>query len=260
MTVEKECNVHLLAAKGHPEPGDLLLRHIWKNRPNLECISLWRYKGIDTINGLKVYTVLDGSFMDTPELMRRHHLYITSNDEIKEGDCCIYQHPKHDRKIVTRIVKWNYSESKAYEVHHEEGFGVKEGYKKIIATTDKSLWEHDDTVSYPRTKKFPEPSKHFIKKYIEEFNKGNVITKVMVEYEPYCIESKNDINLNPKRFQGVKVNSANQIIISKIKDSWNKEEVINLLEKWTEDISPGFGGKLISTYYQDLHKWIEENL
>ena len=76
----------------------------------------------------------------------------------------------------------------------------------------------------------PKPSDSFISKYIEEYNKGNIITDLLVEYEEGKSYSGNEgliikewLKINPKD---------NTITIKKAKDSWNKEEVIRLLEKY----------------------------
>lgn len=89
-------------------------------------------------------------------------------------------------------------------------------YKKIIASTNPSL-------------NLPQPSQSFITKYIEEYNKGNVITEVMVEYE---VNSKDIIKFGA-RGEHVKINSKdNTITIKKIKDSWTREEVIKLIKEY----------------------------
>ena len=117
--------------------------------------------------------------------------------------------------------------------------------KKIIATTDVSLG-------------LPQPSQQFIQKYIEEYNKGNVITDVLVEYND---TSKNEfpafgspvwLKINPKD---------NTITIKKVKDSYTREEVIVLCHKhllmvlMLEGLVPI--GKTINN---ETEEWIEENL
>ena len=94
-----------------------------------------------------------------------YHLYILSDEEIKEGDWC----------IETNINSPNYN--KPFIAHNEENYinSVRacnnyQSVKKIIASTDKSL-------------NLPEPSPSFIQKYIEEWNKGNRISEVNVLYE-----------------------------------------------------------------------------
>ena len=115
--------------------------------------------------------------------------------------------------------------------------------EKIIATTDISLVKEYN---------LPEPSQSFIQKYIEEYNKGNTITDVLVEYE-FDNEGHTD---NPGwHNQKLKVNSKdNTITIKKVKDSWNKEEVIKLLFK-CKDFLQRYNKESIS-----FDKWVKENL
>jgi hypothetical protein len=107
------------------------------------------------------------------------HLYITSDDEIKEGDWYKVMNDKYNNGIK--------SIAQADKEHLRM---IKENprfiCKKIIATTDKSLVigkEHDDTVPYlkMRNKYLPQPSQSFIKKYCEL----DGIDKVLVEYEKH---------------------------------------------------------------------------
>ena len=119
------------------------------------------------------------------------------------------------------------------------------------------------------------PSDSFISKYIEEYNKGNIISDVLVEYEQckvcqgtkrhivsmfgevdcnYCQKNEGyeKLYIEPR----LKVDSNNTITIKKVKDSYSREEVINLLYKYNDGI--------IDRYSQltnkDLDKWIKENL
>ena len=103
-----------------------------------------------------------------------NYLYIISDDEIKEGDYYIL------------------STNKPLIVLKSTGDGDYFNCNKIIATTDTSLKIEIDgnrgdllpDVSFDIN--LPQPSQQFIEKYIEEYNKGNVITDVLVEYEEWC--------------------------------------------------------------------------
>lgn len=93
--------------------------------------------------------------------------------------------------------------------------------KKIIATTDKTL-------SQTSRIELPQPSKQFIEKYVEEYNKGNVITDILVEYE-YLLDDRAVLP-----YWNLKVNTKdNTITIKKVKEIYNKEEVCQILEKYT---------------------------
>lgn len=166
------------------------------------------------------------------------HLYILSDEEIKEGD-------------------WTYSFQLAI---FKNAFGplgsvigsdkfIKEelGAKKVIASTDSSL-------------ELPRPSDSFIKKYCELGG----IDEVRIEYEdvevytrdiPRHLLSPDDRDIIHK----VKVAPDNTITIKKIKDNWNRTEVLDLIESF-----------VLSTHHIPLNKhperddainkWIKENL
>ena len=173
------------------------------------------------------------------------HLYVLSNDEIKEGDWYfdgtdfIHKKSKHNNTLVD---------------------GNNQA-KKVIATTDTSLYIHQkETISLPeRVFYLPQPSQQFIQKYIEEYNKGNIITNVLVEYncgDSHCslFGCQKHLGCKNESIQTVKINPKdNTITIKKLKDSWNREEVSNLI-------------KLFANNYQyasndiGYNKWIEENL
>ena len=139
---------------------------------------------------------------------------------------------------------------------------LSSNWRKIIATTDESL-------------SLPQLSKQFIEKYIEEYNKCNIITDVLVEYEDIIYnpekereyQSNDRINLEDcdKQFR-LKINPKdNTITIKKVKDSYTREEHISNIKKFSLEI----GSKIhcflkedgtLSISIQDVNKWIEENL
>lgn len=172
------------------------------------------------------------------------HLYITSDDEIKEGDW-IYENTYN-------------TISKA--IYNADTLADK--FKKIITTTDTSLAIKTDLspmIERLMNTNLPQPSQQFISKYIESYNKGNVIEDVLVEYERYS---------NPQVYgtaaekysiiDRLKINSKdNTITIKKLKDSYSRKEVIELFNKLGKDT------KYFQETYSpelDLNHWIEENL
>ena len=177
------------------------------------------------------------------------HLYIISDDEIKEGDWCINTGGNIKDSFPFRVTK---------EVMNNKFI------KKIIATTDSSL-EINSNFDYnhllPNKNDFrfylPQPSEQFIQKYIEEYNRGNIITDVLVEYGKEYVDEKdaygyNKLKINPKN---------NTITIKKAKDSWTREEVIELCRQAFIDgtYAGGFGPNE-KTIDSETEKWIEENL
>ena len=81
-------NLHVLPTDREPIKGGLMLRHVWKNNPKLECISWWRYKDTIVIDDVLQYTTLNGSFRDITSSFKAQNIYITSDEEIKERDWC----------------------------------------------------------------------------------------------------------------------------------------------------------------------------
>ena len=119
-----------------------------------------------------------------------------------------------------------------------------------MATTDTSL--KIDNPNYDIGKlayiTLPQPSQQFIQKYIEEYNRGNIINDVLVEYG-IIYEGRSYDLYNPDK---LKVNLKNNTItIKKVKDSWNREEILN-------DIEQAIIQGLDIGQYRD--KWIKENL
>lgn len=170
------------------------------------------------------------------------HLYFLSDEEIKEGDYVI--------EDIGGVV---------YGPIDRES--IVENPKKIIATTDTSLRlteivKEDDSIEFPYITSLPQPSQSFIQKFVEEYNKGNVITEVMVEYEWNKTDKKirqveifdDVLKINPKD---------NTITIRKIKDSWNRAEQTDVIEKYLLMKEPDVYQR---TKRSDIKKWIEQNL
>lgn len=78
---------------------------------------------------------------------------------------------------------------------------------------------------------YPHPSSNFVMKWIEEANKDNIITDILVEYE-YLLD---DMVVLP--YWQLKINSKdNTIAIKKAKETYTKEELCQILEKYTSFI------------------------
>ena len=213
------------------------------------------------------------------------HLYILSDDEIKEGDY---------------VQTFKSIPNTEMCIHHCKDSGdvlsTKElNCKKTIATTDSSLFKIIKNVGI-REKDSMEVSlpyipQSFIDKYVSEYNKGNKIEEVMVEYIDY-VQCKGEMRwhasehdlaspdtldfykcdtcgdirrsgaasiLTGKRMCSkqtkinlLKLNPDNTINIKSIKDSWNRDEVIELCKKAI------IAGSYSSTFA--FNEWIESNL
>ena len=176
------------------------------------------------------------------------NLYFLSDEEIKEGDWILNNLLEDKRPIqVTKELLED---------------GLLKDDKKIIATTDKSLFTETKSIGYTedRARVFygkeylPQPSQSFIEKFVEEYNEGNVITEVMVEYETITkrygsCSIGEGVTMNVEQ---LKVSKDNTITIRKVKDSWNRDEVEEKIRKGAYVLLNGSIG--------DFDKWIEENL
>ena len=197
---------------------------------------------------------------DTLSMFTNQHLYIISDDEIKEGDW----HLNADKNVVTNTIRYTLYKATKIKLDfikklQEKGSDCK--FYKIIATTDTSLINRRQMTFMDEATEWiydlPQPSQQFIEKYIEEYNKGNIITDVLVEYETlkttannkhfgegHIYSITNKLKINPKD---------NTITIKKLKDSWNKEEIIKLIKSFANNYQ--YASNDIG-----YNKWIEENL
>jgi len=168
------------------------------------------------------------------------HLYVVSDEEIKEGDWVI--------------------NSNTNSIAQYTGHGSMEWWKKIIATTDDLLIFHIIPIKgiIEEIKSLPKLPQSFIDKYISEYNESNVITDVMVEYESFCRTKLDGSKIDCGDIR-LKINPDNTINIQQIKDSYTREEVMKLCEDAFHEGSYNTD----STGHCDLihyYNWIEQNL
>ena len=177
------------------------------------------------------------------------HLYFLSDEEIKVGDWCICSDYRNSYQKLGKVSHvgspGNFKNTIQIGGNTDLHIGRENlNYcKKIIATNDKLLG-------------LPQPSKEFLEAYVKAYNEGNQITEVMVEYnilnKGYSDEPYQECNV-------LKVKSDNTISIRKVKDSWNREEVIKLLNDFGEHVAFEVSGRNYSMI-GELNKWIKENL
>ena len=192
------------------------------------------------------------------------NLYIISDDEIKENNTHFYN---------------PYSGQLHISGNHTDYIAInKNGCKKIIATTDGSLYREESCTGYTETrsrtfyskKPLPKPSQQFIQKYIKEYNKGNVITDILIEYEEWCncngsIKMRKHLRTTKCdkciEWEELKINPKdNTITIKKVKDSYSREEVIGFGNKVKEYCKDGWKSDSLHRVFFEWDKWIEENL
>lgn len=201
------------------------------------------------------------------------HLYIVSDEPIKEGD-------------------WYYTPIKrSIEQCVRQRLIIKGGENditqlKIIATTDKSIAIEHSILSisqrkglvndYPVEKTIiPSPSPEFVKAYVKAYNADKKIEEVMVEYEPdYSVDCGFDASeclthqSNEKDCKGcshcavkLKIDKDNCITITRVKDSWSREELDVILNDFASAaITAALHGTLPSDAKHFTKQWIERNL
>lgn len=212
---------------------------------------------LPTQNESQLYIHKDDTlnYYNVPQSKASHlggqHLYILSDEEIKEEDSFLglkmAEISENNEWII--VTPQNRNQYKGSGV-----FGI---VRKIIATTNKHISKEvilkNERGSIEQL--FPQPSQSFFEVFVREYNKGNVITEVLVEYndttdnEYPAYSSPIWLRVNPKD---------NTITIKKIKDSWNREEVIDLLNRLNTQIDMTSSGLALGC--NSFNKWIEENL
>jgi hypothetical protein len=119
-----------------------------------------------------------------------------------------------------------------------KGHVLNSGLRKVIATTDSSLFEYNikrEVGGFSGDIPLPQPSQSFIEVFVREYNNDNVISDVMVEYEEE-IQHIGEVadESYPKDFftPKIKINPKdNTIKINKQKE-YSMADVIELLTEW----------------------------
>lgn len=165
------------------------------------------------------------------------HVYITSNEEIKEGDWFI------NRQYMIE------EDREEYAIWRCGGVTPNSNPKKIIATTDTNLLKDYSEQTLNDFACLPQPSKAFIQAYIKAYNESKPITKVLVEMESaFNVPTIYD-------YKQIKINSSNEITIKKVKDSYTREEVKQLLRKFSNHFCP-----MNNHLEEEEDAWIEQNI
>jgi len=172
------------------------------------------------------------AFIDTVDKgfhVEPFHLYILSDDELKKGDWKICLNDNVISKYLSK--KSIESDTKCKDC------------KKIITTTNKSLIAlfGQSEEGYGKMKEgLPQIPQSFIEYYVSEYNKGNIITEVMICYDHFKTAGEgivtrlqvnqldNTINIKP-----IKINKYEDLYkaIDKIKEGHNGS-AINFIERF----------------------------
>lgn len=185
-----------------------------------------------------------------------HHLYFLSDEKIKEGDWILHKNTIHQ----VRINKGLYLTLEGLE-HIDVRLDL---CKKIIATTDLSLVLSDGRALFDGDgkPKIGIIAQSFIEYYIEQYNKGNIITKVMVEYRddtPKFIPIDKFNSRDLQNYITPKINPKdNTINIKPINDNLHDGK---LLEYWKQNAEENYLTTPISVlkYITILEEVIKNN-
>lgn len=219
--------------------------------PTKEKAKLYLYKDVELVHAVREHSEGNNTY-------KNQHIYFLSNDEIKEGD---WYHNSIDNSIK-QASDWIYVST----------------CKKIIATTDESLkiipkGFKSGVGALSHAYRLPQPSQYFLHLYYTIYNTGKPIEWVSIEYElnqcdgcqanlPIIDGIHRDsqmfgIACSKEMYNKLKINPKdNTITIRPIKNSWNRDEVIELIElAWAT--ASAYGD---NTNSADCNDWIEHNL
>jgi hypothetical protein len=185
------------------------------------------------------------------------NLYILSNEEIMVGDW-YYTSLEHDNpfirqcKVIDKSKEYWLDNNLKYQGELKSNYGSY----KIIATTNPSVGIFDE--NNHQLYYYPSPSKSFIQKYVDEYNKVNIITEVLVEYNTSDENMDGYVSMFGGKEIGdtLKINSKeNTITIKRIKVSYSREEVIELCRK-------AFNAEINGLPHSTIifNNWVKENL
>jgi hypothetical protein len=217
-----------------------------------DCLAVYYNGKMSIAKGLLTKSYLASAGVKT------FHLYFLSDEEIEEGDWCI--------ALDTNIV----FKAGALDMNGINKF--KHIYKKIIATTDSSLTIDSSNWGAIAQVKLPQPSQSFLEVFVTEYNKGNQIKEVLVEYEMSHRTNSDGEKIGFPVHEPLilKVNSKdNTITIKKVKDSWSREELEIKFRKFAEEVDDKYrmhtssntlAWELLYGNGESKTSWIEQNI
>lgn len=200
-----------------------------------------------------------------------YHIHVLSDEEIKEDDWIYYKDSNSILHCIEINKQENYIFCRTYNLNGEkigQGDLNLSSCKKVIATTDTSLKidkpyinnvHHfgNDSVHFKTLSQIPQD---FIKYFIKEYNKGNIITEVNVEYEHYYNNSIHMDSGTSPIFK-LKISKDNTISILPVKTNFTKED---MLQAYDEGVEKGEYSVIVnasSKVMEDIrNNWIKENL
>jgi hypothetical protein len=184
------------------------------------------------------------------------HLYILSNDEIKKDNWYLFDNMinKADTDYSLEVGKFIKAKKIIASTNSSLSINQCDGCNAGIPVNKNNIHEaaypSGSMVCQKHKYEFPKLPLHFIEYYVNEYNKGNVIKEVMIEYKPIGNWRHTEF-IHTKDI--LKLNLDNTINIKLIKECWTREEVIKLLEDMYYACDQPF-------VREDLDEWIKDNL
>lgn len=213
----------------------------------------------------------DFNYCESDDKLRTNqHLYITTDEEIKEGDWVYWTDPEGLTSDINQVVSVDEEMIFISHPEHSETEALPHECRKIIATTDTELHYNkvveEDMHMYKES--LPLIPQHIIEAYVKK-----PFDEVLVEYKEYikctnCNLTEEDCECNVSYTQDligidrVKLNPDNTIIIHPVEEMYTADS-INTLRKLANAIIGPASEILPDTYDKELKAywdWIEENL
>jgi hypothetical protein len=184
------------------------------------------------------------------------HLYVITDDRVKEDDWCILM----NELLQIKSIDCDYilfTDRKSLRTSSIEDC------KKIIATTDKSLLLYGKV-----DKSITRPLPQIPQAFIEKCCSNGIINEINVDYVKICkcnhwVEHSKKVDDNEctdKETYKLEVNKNNEVIIYPIKTSWTRKEVIAIIMETAQIAAyDNWNGEGV-TSLDDVEDWIEKNL
>jgi len=233
----------------------MLKKRQWLMLPTTKASHLFKHS-----NKLGWYSRGDVNYIEQVDTVLPQHVYILSDEQIKEGD---YRCNQTAELVCTT------SASDAYNLKDQH---LKENpiWKKVIASSNKTLktgqitdGEYDENhrgLSY-----VPQIRESVVKAFIEDYNKEKKWEWVNVEYEEYCCNiyvggGKLSPDCCHNVLNSLKLRSDNTVIIHPIQEIFSREEVRKIVEE-AYQLGVGDGGDNFSGWsvFEDGYDWFDKN-
>lgn len=197
----------------------------------------------------------DFNYCESDDKLRTNqHLYITTDEEIKEGDWVYWTDPEGLTSDINQVVSVDEEMIFISHPEHSETEALPHECRKIIATTNTEL--HYNKVVEKDMHMYKESLPHIPQHIIEAYIK-KPFDEVLVEYEtkevPVNRDSRDEVIYD--WLDVPKLDSNNCIIIHPVKEKMYSREDMISFAKYVAKI--GFGLNHTDSLFD---RWIKENL